>query len=93
VWDQPDASKGREVVSAVTPKIPAWVAKQGLTLLVSVSFTLRADGVVSAVIVDKSSGYADVDSAVVDAIRRWRFTAATGTASIKGEIPFKITSK
>ncbi len=80
-------------MSAVTPKIPAWVAKQGLSLSVTVSFTLSADGLLSAVSVKKTSGYSDVDAAVVDAILRWRFTTAAGSASIKGEIPFKITSR
>jgi TonB family protein len=93
LWDQPEASKGREVLKAVTPSVPAWVGKQGMTLSVTVSFTLGADGVLSGVTVEKSSGYADVDSEVVRAIRQWRFSTAPGAGPVRGLIPYKITSR
>jgi TonB family protein len=49
--------------------------------------------VVSTATVDRSSGYADVDSAVIDAIRRWRFTPASGGGSVKGVIPYVIKTR
>ncbi len=91
LWDQPDTGKGRTVVKTVDPKLPASVGKEGLTLRVQVSFVLGPDGLLSNVKVDLSSGYGAVDSAVVDAIRQWRFTAAPGSASITGLIPYIIT--
>ncbi len=63
VWEKPEANVGRYLVSTPSPKIPAWVGAQGLTLSVTIAFTLQPDGVMAAVTVDKSSGYADVDSA------------------------------
>lgn len=93
VWESPDASKGRELVSAPKPKIPQWVSTQGLTLSVTVAFILMPDGVVTGASLVQSSGYADVDSAIMDAIRRWRFTASKGAGSIKGVIPYIIKSK
>lgn len=93
VWDQPDLGKGREVVSAPKPRIPQWVSTQGLSLKASVGFTLLPDGVVSSVTLEQSSGYADVDSAVLDAIRRWRFTAAKGATVTKGLIPYVIKAQ
>jgi protein TonB len=93
VWDKPDASKGRAVLSSVKPKIPAWVSTQGLTMSVKVSFTLQPEGVVSAVSVARSSGYADVDSAVIDAIRRWRFTPAKGGGPVQGVITHIINTR
>jgi TonB family protein len=89
VWDQ--AGTGRRLVEPVVqPKIPAWVSTQGLTLSVTVDFTLMPDGLIGAVALKQSSGYADVDSAVLDAIRRWRFTAAKGTVLVKGVIPYVV---
>lgn len=93
VWDQPDASKGRVLLSRTDPKLPAWVSKQGLTLSVTASFVLMPDGVVSVVSMARSSGYADVDSAFLDAIRRWRFTAAKGAGPVTGLIPYVVKSR
>jgi TonB family protein len=90
VWDQPDASKGRNLVSAPSPRIPSWVSSQGLTLRVTVAFTLTQSGVISTVTVEQSSGYADVDAAVIDAIRRWRFTPSKATGTVDGVIPYVI---
>ena len=92
-WDKPDASKGRAVLSSVKPKIPQWVSAQGLTMRVTVAFTLQPDGVVSAVSVERSSGYADVDSAVIEAVRQWRFTAASGGGPVKGVISHLINTR
>jgi TonB family protein len=93
VWDQPDAGKERVLLSRPDPKLPSWVSKQGLTLSVTASFVLMSDGVVSVVSMARSSGYADVDSAFIDAIRRWRFTAAKGAGPVSGLIPYVIRSK
>ena len=91
VWDQPEASTGRELLKPVQqPKMPPWVSSQGLTLSVTVAFTLMPDGLIGAVAVDRSSGYPQVDSAVLDAIRHWRFTAAKGTVLVKGVIPYVV---
>jgi TonB family protein len=62
-------------------------------MTVIVSFTLEPEGVVSAVSVTRSSGYADVDSAVSDAIRRWRFTPANGGGPVKGGITHVINTR
>jgi TonB family protein len=93
VWGATDSGKGRTLVSASSPKIPAWVSAQGLTLSVTVSFTLLSDGVIGGVSLQQSSGFADVDSALLDAIRRWRFTPAAGAAPAKGIIPYVIRAR
>src|SRR5208283_1727146 len=79
VWDQPDANKGRVLLSRVDPKLPSWVSKQGLTL--------------SIASMARSSGYADVDSAFIDAIRRWKFTAAKDAGPVTGLIPYVVKSE
>jgi len=90
VWDQPDANKGRTLLSRVDPKFPPWVSKQGLTLAVTVSFVVMPDGVVSLVVIDRSTGYADVDSAFKEAISRWRFSAAKDAGPMRGLIPYVV---
>jgi len=93
VWEKPDANAGRTLRSTPLPWIPSWVGAQGLTLSVTVGFTLQPDGVMAAVTLEQSSGYADVDSAVIDAIRRWRFNAAKVTTSVRGIIPYVIKTR
>jgi TonB family protein len=69
------------------------VSEQGLSLSVTVSFTLLPDGLIGAVALQQSSGYADVDAAVIDAIRRWHFTPAPGAGAAKGVIPYIIRAQ
>jgi TonB family protein len=69
------------------------VSAQGLSLSVTVSFTLLPDGVIGGVSLQQSSGYADVDAAVIDAIRRWRFTPAEGAPPARGLIPYVIRTQ
>ena len=94
LWDRPDANKGRMLLPPrVDPKLPAWVGKQGLTLSVIASFVVMPDGVVSLVSIDRSSGNAEVDSAVRDAISRWRFSAVKDAEPMRGLIPYVINPR
>jgi len=89
-WGTPDAGKGRWLVFTVTPKLPSWVEREGLPLSVKVSFSVLADGVVTGASIQRSSGYADVDAAVVDAIRLWLFNSVPNGALVRGIIPYVI---
>jgi TonB family protein len=93
VWSGAGDGQGRALVSTVSPKLPSWVSAQNLTLSVSVGFTLLSDGVIGGVSLQQSSGYADVNASVIDAIRRWRFTPATGAPPARGLIPYVITPR
>jgi TonB family protein len=93
VWDEPDAGKGRDLLSAPLPSLPQWVADQGLSLAVTVSFAVAPDGVVAQARVARSSGYSDVDAAVLEAVRRWRFRAAETTRTVRGTIPYTIRAR
>ena len=93
VWDKAGSGKGRSVVSKSPVNLPSWVSAQGLTLSVTVSFTLLPDGVIGGVSLQQSSGYADVDASVIDAIRRWRFTPAEGAPPARGLIPYVIRAR
>jgi TonB family protein len=89
-WGEGGSGKGRTVLSIVYPKLPEWVSRQGLTLTVTVDFTLLSDGLIGGVSLQQSCGYADVDAAVLDALRRWRFSPAEGAAPAHGFIPWQI---
>jgi TonB family protein len=89
-WGGGGSGNGRTVLFKATPKLPAWVSKQGLTLTVKVSFTLLSEGLIGGVSLQQSSGYADVDQAVVEAIRRWLFTTSVGAPPATGQISYII---
>jgi TonB family protein len=69
------------------------VSKQGLTLTVTVTFTIRPDGLIGIVDTDRSSGYADVDASVHDAVRRWMFSAINGGALVKGSVTIVVNPR
>ena len=88
LWDDP--SQGREPTDTPRPQIPAWVSKQGLRLRVVVSFVLTPQVVLRDVTVEQSSGYSEVDTAVSEALRLWKFPAVFSTRAVKGRVPYKI---
>jgi TonB family protein len=93
VWGSPEAGRGRTLVFSVTPKVPPWVSEQGLTLSVKVGFTVLPDGVITASVIEQSSGYADVDARVMEAIRMCLFNAVPGAAPARGSIPYLINPR
>jgi TonB family protein len=87
-WTNP--SFGRNPTQTPRPAIPAWVSRQGVRLTVVVSFVLTPQGVLQDVKVEQSSGYSDVDSAVQDALRRWKFPSISTSDYVTGRIPYTI---
>ena len=87
-WQNP--SEGRQVVQSAQPEIPAWVSREGLRLRVAVSFVLQPSGYLRDIRIAASSGYSDVDTAVVSALRRWRFSASPGAPDVRGEVTYRI---
>jgi TonB family protein len=92
-WDQPEAAQARKLLSAPQPQIPAWVSKQGLSLTVLVNFTLTPDGFLRDVNVEASSGFNDVDAAVMEAVQLWRFSPDPSAHPIHGMIPYGIRAR
>jgi len=88
-WEDP--TSGREAVNRVEPRIPQWVSKDGLRLKVVVAFVLTPQGILSSVKVEESSGYSDVDSAVREAVRKWKFKAVSSSRQVRGRLSYKIT--
>jgi TonB family protein len=92
-WDQPAAAAVRKLLASPRPLVPSWVSKQGLSLTVLVSFTLTPDGFLRDVNVEGSSGYNEVDAAVLEAVRLWRFSSSPSSPDIHGLIPYAIRAR
>jgi protein TonB len=88
LWEDP--AQGRETTFTPRPVIPKWVSDAGLRLTVEVNFVLTPQGVLSSVRIQKSSGYSDVDSSVLEALRRWKFKPVAGRTSVKGRVGYLI---
>jgi TonB family protein len=88
LWDDP--SQGREPTYTPRPDIPAWVSEQGLRLQVLVSFVLTPQGVLRDVKVVQGCGYSDVDAAVLEALRRWKFRPVSSSRTVTGRVPYTI---
>ena len=72
------------------PAIPKWVSREGVTLKIVISFKLLPEGIISKINVEKSSGYSDIDAAVTEALRRWKFQAVRGDRVVNGRITYVI---
>jgi TonB family protein len=73
-----------------------WVQKERLNLEVVVSFSVTAEGQTTPVTtagLSGSSGYPDVDTAVLDAVRKMAFFPAPGAGPAKGTIRYIIRTK
>jgi TonB family protein len=91
LWDDP--SQGREPTFTPRPQIPGWVSEQGLRLQVVVSFQLTPQGVLQDVKVVQGSGYSDVDTAVLEALRRWKFRPVSSSRTVTGRVPYTIVPR
>lgn len=89
-WDKPEAAKSRKNITKLEYALPAWVASSGLTFKLTVSFTVSPEGVVSAPKIEKSSGYGDIDAAIQEAFRKWRFNEDRTSGPIRGLVPIEI---
>ena len=87
-WEQ--QSEARQPLYMPKPSIPGWVGEEGLKLVVVISFKLLPGGVISTIHVEKSSGYSDVDAAITEALRRWKFQAVRSSRVVKGRITYVI---
>jgi TonB family protein len=91
-WE--DADVQRSLVSAgPSPDIPQWVKREGIDLKVVVSFSVTAGGQTTQVSTALSSGYTDVDSAVLDSVRKMKFNPVPGADPARGTVSYLIRTK
>lgn len=92
VWD--DASGKRVLIfKGLPPDIPTWVKEEGLDLKVAVSFAVTPEGLTTSVEIEESSGYSDVDTSVLEAVRRMKFNPDTGSKIVNGTIRYIISPR
>jgi len=88
-WE--DSSPGRDPTQKPKPRIPDSAKREGRDLQVVVSFELTAQGVLRDIRVVKGSGNTEMDTAVQDALRLWKFPPiAPTTRTVKGRITYWI---
>jgi TonB family protein len=86
-------NQNRSPLNTPEPEIPSWVAEEGLRLVVEVSFLLTPDGFLTSLRITTSSGYTEIDSRVLEALRKWKFPSVEGTMNVKGRITYVIGIK
>jgi TonB family protein len=69
------------------PKI-AWVQNEAKSLF---QVSLRPNGTVSAVAIERSTGYGELDAAAIEALKQWRFQVKTGVTRV--HIPVNFTKR
>jgi TonB family protein len=77
----------REVRSRVAPTYPELAKRMKITGTVRISATIDADGKVTEA--KAISGNKILSPAAEDAVKRWKFTAGTGTATTEVEVSFQ----
>lgn len=86
----------RRIVTRVSPTSPDWVATRNLDLTVTVRFQVLPDGSVKpGAVIQKTSGFPDIDTRALKALARWRFqpvAAKPGAAEVWGRVTFRFTS-
>jgi colicin import membrane protein len=95
-WSVDGPVGNRRILTRVAPQSPDWVATRNLDLTVTVRFQVLPDGSVkSGAVIQKTSGFPDIDSRALKALSRWRFQpvpAKSGTAEVWGRVTFRFTS-
>jgi TonB family protein len=90
-WEE--GSQGRQLLSlGETPRIPEWVKEQGLDLKVEISFSVTPDGHTTSLMVNRSSGFPDVDKSVIESVRKFRFNPIDEDRVARGKISYLIST-
>ena len=74
----------------LTEEFPGWVNEEGKELEVVISFVVDPEGIVSYLHIDESSGYRNLDNAIVKTFRKWKFSNPTGKDRILGTLTYRI---
>jgi TonB family protein len=85
----------RKILRRHVPEYPAWAEEKGISAVVKIFFTVKADGSIRRTLrVVRSSGYAELDSLAKDALLAWRFSPTDASSSADeawGVITFRFT--
>ena len=90
-WEE--GSQGRKLLSfGERPRIPDWVKREGLDLKVEVLFSVTPEGHTTSLMVNRSSGYPDVDASVLESVRKLRFNPIPEDRYARGKISYLIST-
>lgn len=92
-WSIEGPAGNRRLLAKALPASPEWLARRGLELCVAIRFQVLADGAVRpGAVIQKTSGFPEIDRRALEALRRWRFEPAggTGAAGIWGKATFRF---
>jgi len=91
-WD--DVGKKRVLVSSgELPEIPSWVEKEGINLKIVVAFAVTPEGYTTSVGIGESSGYTDVDTCILESVRKLKFNPVSSKENVTGKITYIISTK
>ncbi len=72
---------GRKILKMALPRYPRWAEEQGLEAQVAVRLTVTAKGRVKPdLVIERTSGYPDLDNLVLEAVRKMLFSPLSGGA-------------
>lgn len=87
-------SRQRKVISSPPPRIPEGILDAGQRRLeVSVLFTIDGTGLVSDVVLERSSGYTEIDGNIRKAIRTWKFEPVKSENKVRVRLRYVITAE
>jgi TonB family protein len=85
----------RRLLHRAVPVSPDWVGARGLELTVTVRFQVLPNGKVKAgAVIQKTSGFPEIDQRALEALRRWKFQAIPSNTGpeVWGRVSFRFTS-
>src|SRR5262249_30685787 len=72
----------RKILKRKLPQYPEWAEEKGISAMVKIYFTVKADGTIRQNLrVLSSSGYTDLDQIAKDALLAWRFSPTSASSS------------
>ncbi len=80
----------RQILNRVKPIYPKRAKQQGWEGTVVLSFSVDANGNVFNIQVVRSSGYADLDNAAIQALQQWKFAPKPGKPEEKGRLTVRF---
>jgi len=81
----------RPIVRKITPKYPKKARRMGWEGVVVLEFLVDAQGNVYDIKVVRSSGYAELDQAAINALKQWKFAPKPGANPEEGRLTVKFT--
>ena len=77
---------------SIALELPAWISTIGRKLEIRFSFVVGPDGFITNLNLEQSSGYPEVDRAIRDTLRQWKFSRPIRRERVEGEFTYIIKS-